>query len=344
MHNNIACVTVQRGVAISSMDITKELQDYINNTLGIHIDLIRWASIDNLPLYLSGQFDFFESSLNKVECLFVVFKGAESPTPGTLRKHFDWLSSRSPHKLIFVTDSISSYDRKRMIQQKIAFIVPGKQMYLPPLGIDLREYIQSPRRKIQGGFSPSTQMFFLFAVYQPLDNISSRNFSVSVPYSKMTISRAFAELKERQLLRSHKEGRVEVHSFTHSKKDIWTNNIQYFKSPVIKKYWVKSQNLWEDFLDSGLTALSEYTTLSPPSYRTVAINRRKWTVRKNHDSLIIIPSEEPGATLVELWSYEPQMLSKGNIVDPLSLYLIFKDNPDERIQSACSKLIERVQW
>ncbi len=343
-HCNTRCVTVRGNVTIKLMDVKKELQEYIHNNLGINVNLAQWDVNRELPLYLSGQYEFFVATLFNTECLFAVLDGTENPTPGTLRKHFNWLISRYRYKPVFVTDSINSYDRKRMIQNRIAFIIPGKQMYLPPLGIDFRDYVQSPKPVVQDGFSPSAQSFFLLSVYFNLDNISSKNFSASTPYSKMTVSRAFKELKEKQILQSRKEGRIEVLSFTRSKKDIWTNSIQDFHSPVTKKIWVKSQKLQGDFLDSGLTALSEYTMLSPPSYRTVAISRRKWSVQKDQNDLEIIPGEEPDATLIEIWSYEPKMLSKNHLVDPLSLYLIFKDNHDERIQSACSRLLERVVW
>lgn len=39
--------------------------------------------------------------------------------------------------VVYVTTTLASYERKRLVQQKVPFIVPGNQLYLPELAIDL---------------------------------------------------------------------------------------------------------------------------------------------------------------------------------------------------------------
>jgi DNA-binding transcriptional ArsR family regulator len=326
------------------MEAATNLEKYVAETLAVQIRPKLWAESQDLPLFISGQFSFLESRFLDGQCLFAVHKGRETITPGTVRKHFDWLADRYPYLLIYVSDIISSYDRKRLIQNKIAFIVPGRQMYLPPLGIDLREHIRTKSRKSLDTLSPSAQYFFLYALYHKLDEISSRDFSEATDYSKMTISRAFSELKDHNILQSYKEGRLEVHKFNQKKQNIWESNMEMFVSPVTKRYWIQTSHLWEDSVDSGMTALAEYTMLSPPSYRTVAVDRRIWKAWNDIDPLVVIPREEPGALQVELWRYDPHTLYEGPLADPLSLYLTYRGDPDERIQTACARLLEAVPW
>ena len=45
---------------------------------------------------------------------------------------------------------MASYERKRLIEQKVPSIVPGNQLYLPDLGLDLREYFR--RRALDVGW------------------------------------------------------------------------------------------------------------------------------------------------------------------------------------------------
>ena len=71
MRNNVTIYFIMK------KNVIKELQDYIYETLSAPINLVRWMNIDELPLYLSGQFDFFKSSLSNSPCLFVVLKGME---------------------------------------------------------------------------------------------------------------------------------------------------------------------------------------------------------------------------------------------------------------------------
>ena len=45
---------------------------------------------------------------------------------------------------------------------------------------------------------------------------------------------------------------------------------------------------------------------------------------------------------MELWKYRP--IFKDGIVDKLSLFLALKDNPDPRVQSELSDMMETVEW
>lgn len=40
------------------------------------------------------------------------------------------------HAGVYILQGLEAYNRKRLIQQKGPFIVPGNQLYLPDLGID----------------------------------------------------------------------------------------------------------------------------------------------------------------------------------------------------------------
>lgn len=70
----------------------------------------------------------------------------EEQSPATIRKHVDNLHAYADAQVIYVRERITPYNRKRLIGQKVSFIVPGNQMYLPMMGIDLREHF----RKVRG--------------------------------------------------------------------------------------------------------------------------------------------------------------------------------------------------
>ena len=66
--------------------------------------------------------------------------------------------------VVYVTTTLASYERKRLVQQKVPFIVPGNQLYLPELAIDLREYFRRRSVPPTNGFSPSTQAMLITAL------------------------------------------------------------------------------------------------------------------------------------------------------------------------------------
>ena len=45
---------------------------------------------------------------------------------------------------------------------------------------------------------------------------------------------------------------------------------------------------------------------------------------------------------VEIWRYNPSVLSLKDSVDELSLYLTLKNDKDERVEEAVEKLLENV--
>jgi len=59
----------------------------------------------------------------------------------------DMLQARQQADLIYVRAQVTAYNRKRLIEQKVPFIVPGNQMYLPMLAIDLREHFRRIREE-----------------------------------------------------------------------------------------------------------------------------------------------------------------------------------------------------
>ena len=53
--------------------------------------------------------------------------------------------------------------------------------------------------------------------------------------------------------------------------------------------------------------------------------------------------EEDAKAVVQAWAYDPKLLAISPAVDPLSLSLCFKDDPDERVQMAMEQLLEILE-
>ena len=55
---------------------------------------------------------------------------------------------------------------------------------------------------------------------------------------------------------------------------------------------------------------------------------------------------DPDRIEVETWTYDPRVLARptDNVVDPLSLYLSVRHDPNERIAQAVRQLLEQMKW
>ena len=90
---------------------------------------------------------------------------------------------------------IDSARRKQLIDQRVAFVVPGNQVYLPFLGVDLLEHFRNARGTSES-LSPATQAAFLYALHRRgRGAFSPKEMAAALGYSSMTMSRAFDELE-----------------------------------------------------------------------------------------------------------------------------------------------------
>lgn len=86
--------------------------------------------------------------------------------------------------------------------------------------------------------------------------------------------------------------------------------------------------------------------LAEPRARTYAVGRARTRASEVAGTARARswPVDEEESPTVEVWSYDPVPLSDGLVVDPLSLSLSLRDDPDERVQSALGRLLESLSW
>ena len=78
-------------------------------------------------------------------------------TPADIAKHIDIVRNATHATVAFATMTISAHNRSRLIGQGVPFIVPGNQLYIPDLAIDLREHFRASRHRQADGLSPAAQ-------------------------------------------------------------------------------------------------------------------------------------------------------------------------------------------
>ena len=95
--------------------------------------------VSTLPLYLRQRYEFFRADLFGRRC---VLARENSPTgelsPTEYGHEITQLKQRLHEDIVLVLMKLPSYVRNRLVRQRIPFIVPGTQMFLPMLMIDLR--------------------------------------------------------------------------------------------------------------------------------------------------------------------------------------------------------------
>jgi DNA-binding MarR family transcriptional regulator len=321
-----------------------ELERYVHDALGVSVKSTPWSGADHLPHFLKERYRFAQTELLGLRALLVIDTNPEEQSPATVRKHMDLLQAKQHADLIYVRAQVTAYNRKRLIEQKVPFIVPGNQMYLPMLAIDLREHFRRIREE-SPTFSPSTQVVVLHALLRDARQVLiPAEMAPRLGYSAMTMTRAFDELETANLAEVTVRGRERCLRFIGGRKEIWEKAQPFLRSPVNKRLFTRRTDDAEGATLSGLTALAHYSMLATPAYKTYALSREDWKALRKRHNIIEVPAQDPDAAEIEVWWYSPALFAEHGIVDRLSLYLSLKADHDERTETALEEMMEKFKW
>jgi hypothetical protein len=321
-----------------------ELERYVQDALGVSLKTTPWSGADRLPHFLRERYKFAQAELLGLHALLVIDTNPEEQSPAVVRKHMDTLQTKQHADLIYVRAQVTAYNRKRLIEQRVPFIVPGNQMYLPMLAIDLRENFRRIREEIPT-FSPSTQVVVLYTLLSDAGQVLiPAELAPRLGYSAMTMTRAFNELETASLAEVAIRGRERCLRFSRDRREIWEKAQSFLRSPVNKRLFIRRTEGAEAPIRAGLTALAHYSMLAPPAHTIYALSREDWKALRRRHKIIEVPARDPDGSEIEVWWYPPALFAEDGIVDRLSLYLSLKDDHDERTETALEEMMEKFKW
>ncbi len=269
--------------------------------------------------------------------------GRVEQAPAVLRKHISLVQTTSKADVIYVRSRLTAYNLKRLVKQKVPFIVPGNQMYLPTLGIDFREHFRRLRAE-PVTLSPAAQVLVLHALLRAREELlTPKDVAARLGYSAMSMSRAFDEVETTKIGEVSTSGKERRLRFVGKPQEIWTKAQPFLRSPVRKRVCIQRVAAVQG-PHAGLSALAEHTMLAAPARPTHALSREEWQALRQEHAIVEVPDQDPEALEVEVWTYSPARLADGDLVDPLSLYLSLRDSDDERVSAALEELLEKVRW
>ncbi|WLG51438.1 hypothetical protein [Pseudomonas sp. FP1742] len=366
-----------------------ELKVYVESVLGLKLRLKPWEHVKILPYVLRDRYEFFVTEILGAKCLILKEHPQREASVADVAKHMQainkLLEKKSPETsdlMVFVTDALPSYDRKRLVEKGVQFIVPGNQLYLPAFGMDLREYYRQRLEKPQV-LSPATQSMliqFLIKGWQPRLLTTRSTFEKSFTYAKMTVTRAIKELTDLDIVQPGKEMGEAAIFFHLSPKETWEMAKDYMRTPVKKTLWLNAipEAFDTPMLLAGEAALAEMSLLASPKVPGFAMTTAQFdhirelaqsdhlqkvntaygveigfwgstskTAKSKRETTFPyfeVPQNH-AACCIQFWNYEPLHSNIAiGVVDPFSLYLSLKDDHDDRVQMCLDEMMENVKW
>ena len=198
-----------------------------------------WKGQGELPFFLVNRYSFYETTLLEQACILMIAKANADLTPTAIKKHWELVQQKCGGLCIVIQQGVSAYNRARLIGHHIPFIVPGNQMYLPDLGIDLREHFRKLRTSSLKSFSPATQAVVIYALLHGTnERFIPSELAKKLKYTPMTMTRAFDELQAANIGEISHKGRERWWLFAGSKRELWEQTRPLMRTPVKYKTWL----------------------------------------------------------------------------------------------------------
>lgn len=339
-----------------------QVSNYISEVFRPCTELGEWSGALSLPMYLQANWIYRRLDLAGMECLLMwdAF-GEQQETALNLRKHIEKLSAIAQMPIIYGVSDTTSFHRKRLIDQGIAFVVPGKQLYLPFAALDLRENFAVFKSQPVSRLSACAQQLVLLkclGFWQP--QLPAQEWAARLGLSKMTVSRAYGELHSLGIARLEMLGRQANLYFVDSGQALWERALPHLSSPVKREIKInrdiyhdsrrRFQEMGQRFANiectAGEWALAELGMLASPKQPCFAFGKLEWDWFTKLNPIREYEGYGEDPIRVQAWRYEPSSVQeyRGDRlrVDNLSLFLSLQHHKDDRVQMALHDLLERT--
>ena len=333
---------------VSDRDRYRErLEGYLETVLQRGVSLQDWSGHERLPVFVTRLYRFFETRIGQTPLLFMSATQAEEHTPAEIARHLDLAKPEFDGIVVYSAERLTARFRARLIAGGVAFAVPGNQLFVPALATDLREHFRGPKPEPPDKLSPSAQLVLFFHLLKGEEARQWAPTELTEPlrYSIMTMSRALDELASVGLARIERRGRRKLLSFRADGRLL----IDIAKTLLIRPErrldpirWVKER---PDLPLAGEHALARLSDLSPPSAPPVyAVTPEQMRDLLAAGWAVLREADYDSDGTLATWRYDPRVLARNHMVDPLSLFAQFRDHPDERVSMAVDRLVERWTW
>ncbi|MBR3408729.1 MAG: hypothetical protein IKG86_07805 [Paludibacteraceae bacterium] len=313
------------------MDVNvRNISEYIEKMVGaeVQIEPLDKAKRQALPVLITNAYQLLQCQLLGAEVSLMVCKDANA-TPMQLKKHCAIVERALEMHAAVVLPEVKPYNMKRLVDARVNTIVPGRQLFLPSLLMDLRVQ-RNPVDMVGKPMPVMAQVVVLYHLQKhSLNWMSAQPIAELMDVSYPNINRAVKWLADNGFVELSL-GREKQMQFIHEGKELWEQALPVLQSPIERV--LRTDRMLDAYV-CGEEALAELTMLAEPQ-------ERHWAITKQEaQQLGAELHKEFGEHVVEVWRYNPKLMGENGMVDRLSLYLSLRDTEDERVRKEVKGLV-----
>lgn len=295
------------------------------------------ATIGDLLTY-----KFYDGEFHGMPLLFAEPKGKVA-TPRCLSVTANNLTSLLQLPIVFLLPACPAYERQRLIDKDVYFVVSEKYVHLPMLLANERVR----KTKQAKALTPVAQYLLLYHLQiGSIEGMAARDIEDKIPYSYASITLGLTCLEDLGLCKKVAEAsKRKVIHFDMKGMNLWEQAQPFFVNPVEERIYCDGLLSDDSFPECGINALAHYTRLNPDSERTIMMSVKQLRNFKSSEALVR-PNEFDGNIIIEAWKYPPVTAIgvKAEWVDKLSLAISLRDDEDPRVEGEVERLINETEW
>ena len=295
------------------------------------------ATIGDLLTY-----KFYDGEYHGMPLLFAEPKGKVA-TPRCLSVTANNLTSLLQLPIVFLLPACPAYERQRLIDKDVYFVVSEKYVHLPMLLANERVR----KTKQAKALTPVAQYLLLYHLQiGSIEGLAARDIEDKIPYSYASITLGLTCLEDLGLCKKVAEAsKRKVIHFDMKGMNLWEQAQPFFVNPVEERIYCDGLLSDDSFPECGINALAHYTRLNPDPERTIMMSVKQLRNFKSSEALVR-PNEFDGNIIIEAWKYPPVTAIgvKAEWVDKLSLAISLREDEDPRVEGEVERLINETEW
>lgn len=327
--------------------LERAAEDYAREAFDVDLTL-QTVHLSALPYYIVDRYRVSKGEMFGRACIFIAIRPTDSPGgPRELALHREVVVRQWPDDLVILLfETLTPRRRKQLIADRVAFMVPHAQLFIPELLLEFRERAaNAPRPRAPERFSPTAQLVAVAALLRlEVEGANATTLARRFGVAVMSMGRAFDELQAAGVADAGRIGRERTLHMKAEGRALWSKLEGRLQSPVrkVRRVAIPYPERFTGLV-AGESALSLYTALASPRTQTLAVASADWNRLVREHGLRDVEAGDDGDD-IQTWTYDPAALVDRNVVDRLSLYLSVRDHGDERVAQAAEQLLESLPW
>lgn len=315
------------------------MEKLLNDIFGTNFKITKYENIGDLPVYMMVNRNIYKAIENNMSFIIVEINDNNIDLKSLINQKNQYESTLSL-PIVFYFNNMNKTKRNSLIRNHISFITSNSQIYIPFIGMHINNNFNDKKKISNKKMMPITQCLFLYMLYICKDSkVIKKDVAKYLNRTKMSITRASEQLLSMNILYQERKGKesymyTKVHGY-----ELFNLAKEYLINPIQETITVEYTKQIDNFILSNTSALSKISMLNKPNRKSVAIDKSQ--IEKYNFKLIDDKwNDNNDIVNIEKWKYDPNLFSQNNIVDPVSLYMSFSSNYDERIEAEIDKLLK----